>query len=302
MGILPRQHLNIDTGYQFNLSGALLKPVPADPSQPDRAIGTITRPANTKPMLALKLLLLPSLIYGLTLAGRRWGPAVAGWLSGLPVVAGPILFFLSIEQGSEFGAAAAAGTLSGLVAVLAFIVAYACAATRTSWLVSAVAGWGAYAVAACVLYFLALPSILAAIVDVIALWLAPRLLPKMRVPANTPGLDYIEIAVRMLAGVALLLTLTYFAMGLGPRLSGMLAMFPTLGTVLAIFSHRHAGAAFAINLLRGMALGLYAFVAFTVTLILCLPSMPVGAAFALAIGGALFVQAIARRFVDRHLP
>jgi len=250
-------------------------------------------------MLALKLLLLPSLICGLTLAGRRWGPAIAGWLSGLPIVAGPILFFISIEQGREFGAAAAEGTLSGLVPVLAFIVGYAWTATRRSWLVSALAGWGSYAVAVVVLYTLAPPWIVSAVVDVAALWLTPRLLPKVGAPAVAPILDYTEIAVRMLAGVALLLALTYFAAGLGPRLSGLLAMFPTLGTVLAIFSHRHAGAEFAIHLLRGMVLGLYAFVAFTVALKLSLPTLELGTSFALAIGCALLVQGIARIFVDR---
>jgi hypothetical protein len=43
-------------------------------------------------VLLLKLLLVPLLIYLVTLAGRRWGPAVAGWLSAFPIVAGPILF------------------------------------------------------------------------------------------------------------------------------------------------------------------------------------------------------------------
>lgn len=252
-------------------------------------------------MLALKLLLLPSLICGLTLAGRRWGPAVAGWLSGLPIVAGPILFFVSIEQGREFGAAAAEATLSGLVTVLAFVIAYAWSATRRSWLVSALTGWFAYAVAVVVMYNLQPPWVVSMIVDVAALACTPRLLPKVAAAEIAPRLDYSEIVVRMLAGVALLLALTYFASGLGPRLSGLLAMFPTLGTVLAVFSHRHAGAEFAIHLLRGMVLGLYAFVAFTVVLVLTLSSLQTGSSFAFAIAGALLVQGIARTFVDRTL-
>ena len=214
-------------------------------------------------------------------------------------MAGPILFFISIEQGSEFGAVAAAGTLSGLVAVLCFVMAYAWVATRASWFASALAGWSAYAAAAYVTYMLALPSLASAIIGLIALAVVPRLLPKTQTSARAPDLNDIEVAVRMLAGVALLLALTYFASRLGPRLSGMLAMFPTLGTVLAIFSHRHAGAAFAINLLRGMVFGLYAFIAFTVALILTLPLMPLGTSFALAIGGALLVQAGARPFIRR---
>src|SRR5690349_7582290 len=245
-------------------------------------------------MLALKLLLLPSLICGLTLAGRRWGPSVAGWLSGLPIVAGPILFFISMEQGREFGAAAATGTLSGLLPVLAFIIFYAWSATRNSWIISALSGWLAYAVGVAVLYIVQPPVLVSALIDLAALWYTPRLLPRVGAPPIVPHLDYTEIAVRMLAGVALLLTLTYFASGLGPRLSGLLAMFPTLGTVLAVFSHRHAGAEFAVHLLRGIVLGLYAFVAFTVVLTWSLASLQTGSAFAIAIVCALIVQGCAR--------
>jgi hypothetical protein len=71
----------------------------------------------------LKLILVPALIAGVTLAGRRWGPAVAGWLSAFPVVAGPILLFMALEHGPTFAATAAIGTLSAVLAILAFGVA-----------------------------------------------------------------------------------------------------------------------------------------------------------------------------------
>lgn len=42
-------------------------------------------------ILATKILLAPLCVVAVSLAGRRWGTAVAGVLGGLPVVAGPIL-------------------------------------------------------------------------------------------------------------------------------------------------------------------------------------------------------------------
>ena len=39
-------------------------------------------------LLILKLLVAPGLVAAVTLAVRRWGPAVGGWLSGMPVVTG----------------------------------------------------------------------------------------------------------------------------------------------------------------------------------------------------------------------
>jgi hypothetical protein len=39
-------------------------------------------------LFAFKLTLVPFFILALSLAGRRWGTAVSGWLVALPVVAG----------------------------------------------------------------------------------------------------------------------------------------------------------------------------------------------------------------------
>ena len=52
--------------------------------------------------LLLKLVLVPGLIALVTLAGRRFGPRLGGRLNALPLVAGPVLFFLALEQGDAF--------------------------------------------------------------------------------------------------------------------------------------------------------------------------------------------------------
>ena len=53
-------------------------------------------------------------------SGRRWGPAVGGWLAGLPLTSGPVSLILALEQGPEFTARAALGTLFGLISLAAF--------------------------------------------------------------------------------------------------------------------------------------------------------------------------------------
>ncbi|MGF6700501.1 hypothetical protein OKW38_005113 [Paraburkholderia sp. MM5496-R1] len=55
-------------------------------------------------LLALKLVLVPAFLAALTAAARVWGPSVAGWLAGLPVVAGPIMLLLAVERGPAFAA------------------------------------------------------------------------------------------------------------------------------------------------------------------------------------------------------
>ena len=105
----------------------------------------------------LKLGLAPALILIATLAGRRWGPAVGGWLAGLPLTSGPVSFILALEQGPEFAARAALGTLFGLVSLASFCLAYGAATRRAGWPACLVAALGAFAASTLVFRGAALP-------------------------------------------------------------------------------------------------------------------------------------------------
>jgi len=95
----------------------------------------------------------------------------------------------------------------------------------------------------------------------------------------------------------LVLSVTHFATRLGPNLSGVFAMFPIMGSVLVVFSHRQSGPAFAVHLLRGMVLGFYAFSTFCAVLALALNSAFSKHAFLLALGAAVLVQALSRLYL-----
>ncbi|HEY0820528.1 MAG TPA: hypothetical protein VGD46_17200, partial [Rhizobacter sp.] len=132
-------------------------------------------------MLALKLLLVPTFLLLVSLAGRRFGPQVAGWLAGLPVVAGPILFFLAVERGAAFAAGAAALALSAVFASVSFSLAYAHVGLRGSWPRALLAGLAAWGAAALLLSWLpaaaGLGLALALAVSLATLVVAPRLFP-----------------------------------------------------------------------------------------------------------------------------
>src|SRR5262245_7205762 len=76
------------------------------------------------PLLALKLALAPFLIGGASLVARRWGPAIAGLLVGLPLTSGPLVFFVSLEQGPSFAVEVGLAVLAGGFALCAFALAY----------------------------------------------------------------------------------------------------------------------------------------------------------------------------------
>src|SRR5687768_4175760 len=72
----------------------------------------------------------------------------------MPVVAGPVLVFVTIERGALFGADAAHATLAGLIGTVAFTVAYARTSERLPWYLCLLLGWLTFGATAYVLFLL----------------------------------------------------------------------------------------------------------------------------------------------------
>lgn len=244
-------------------------------------------------MLALKLLLVPALLAIVTLAGRRWGQGVAGWLGSFPIVAGPILLILTLEHGVPFGSAAAERALSAVAATIGFFVIYARCAPRLSWPTSALIAFAAWLVLVAGLG--ALPDSLpvAAAVALVALGLAPRAMgtyapPMIRpAPAASAASARFELAARMLAGAALVLFTSGVAADFGPEASGYASLFPVVGGTAAVFNHARQGAGAAVNFLRGTNRGMWSVAVFCGVLTSTLPRWPVSAAFSAALVATL---------------
>ncbi len=246
-------------------------------------------------VLAVKALLAPIFVVGASVAARRFGPWVGGVVGGLPVVAGPILLAYALEHGRAFAGQAAAGTLLGLLSLTAFVLVYGRLASRAPWFVCMLCGWVAFALVTVVLDGIALPVGVA--VGLVCLGFAAGLLLLPGQPdaagggavAPAPAWD---LPVRAVCALALVLALTTAAGWLGPQLSGLLAPFPVITTVLATFTHSQRGADEAIRLLRGMLSGFVAFALFCFTLAISLGAATVAAAFVLATAAALSTQAL----------
>jgi uncharacterized membrane protein (GlpM family) len=245
--------------------------------------------------LVLKLTLTPILIGIASLAGRRWGPAISGWLVGLPLTSGPVIFLLALAHGASFAAAAATGTLAGTLSECVFCLAYGWIAWRGGgwW---AVAGGclaflgGAFALS---LVRLALAPLCGAIV--LALLASLWLMPHTRAPASAAAADaaaapWWDLPARMLMATGFVVLLTGAAPTLGPQMTGLLAPFPLYATILAVFAQRQQGPAAAVRVLRGLLLGLFSFATFFVTLALLLGRVGVAVAFACAVVCALVAQ------------
>ena len=243
-------------------------------------------------LLAAKILLAPLCVVAVSLAGRRWGVAVAGVLGGLPVVAGPILLVETLLHGRDFGADAAAGTLLGLAALTAFVVVYGRRAPIAGPIASVLSGWTAFLVGVALLSPVQPPPALSLVLVAAGFALGLRLLPSVpSSPLTFPGPPWWDLPARALAALGLVLSLTALSGALGSHLSGLLAPFPIITSVLAVFTHAHSGADQVDVLLRNFLVGFYGFAAFCFVLAVALPALATGAAFGLATAAALAVQA-----------
>src|SRR4051794_5900349 len=250
-------------------------------------------------LLLLKLTLAPGLVTATTLAGRRWGPRMAGWLGGLPVVVAPILLAITLEHGHAFGARAAGGALLGLLSLTFFILAYGWCARWMGWLPAAAIGWAAFGASTLVLDHVDVangPALaLVCLSFAAAAWLLPR------DPAEgTPGTPRYDLLLRAGATAALVLLLTGLAGALGPRLSGLLASFPVLATVLAAFTQAQEGPAAAAQLLRGFATGLVAFAVFCFVVAELLPHHAIAVTFLIGAAAALVTHALSFGLQTAH--
>jgi hypothetical protein len=252
-------------------------------------------------LLVAKLLLAPLCVLAVSWAGRRWGVAAAGVLGGLPVVAGPILLVETLLHGRDFGAEAAAGTLLGLAALTAFVVVYGRVALTRGPIPSVLWGWAAFLIGVAALSLVQPPPALSLVVVAVGFALGLRLLP----PAETAppaAATWSDLPVRALAALGLVLALTAVSGALGPHLSGLLAPFPVIISVLAVFTHAQDGPTQVNVLLRNFLIGFYGFAAFCFTLALALPAMAIAAAFGFATAMALAGQAAIFLLRSRLLP
>ncbi|MDB5995146.1 MAG: hypothetical protein JWP42_2282 [Pseudomonas sp.] len=249
-------------------------------------------------MLLLKLLVIPGFLLLISLAGKRWGPSVAGWLSGLPVVVGPILFFLAVEQGEAFAAQSAIAALSAMFAMIAFCVTYAQVAQRAEWPLALTVSLLVWTTAAVVLSLIPPSLVFSVIAAATALLGAPYLFPHVQPIVAGPAAKSDKLLLRMIAGALLTLAVTLLASTVGERWSGLLAVFPVLGSVMAVFSQQTRGPAFTAALLRATATGMYSFSAFCLVVAWVLPGMGL-AGFGVGVAVSVAMLAVTKRLLAK---
>jgi hypothetical protein len=240
----------------------------------------------------LKLLVVPPFIAGVSLAGRRWGPSIGGWLIGLPLNASVIVFFIALDQGSVFASRTAQASLLGTVSVALFCLAYARVSPLLGkWYWAMTVGWLVFFASTYSLEGVNIPVIVGFPIVAVSLLIIRRLMPKLEdqvladVSKRVMNVQFPrwDIPLRMITATALVFAITETASELGPQLSGLLSPFPVYTTIMASFTHHLEGEAAAVRLLRGLVTGLFTFATFFLVLGTTIEPFGIGASFGLAL-------------------
>ncbi len=250
-------------------------------------------------MFLLKITLVPLVVWLASLAGRRWGHGATGWISGLPLIAGPISVFLTLDQGPRFAAEAAAMTLQVTPAAALHCFVFAHAAHRAPWWAALLAAWAAFVGAALLLGARPFPPALSAAAAALALALLVARLPRPATPAGPAAVPRAELGVRVGMALALAALITLGADAFGARLSGVLLAFPITGSVLPAFAAALYGADATARLLAGFITGLFAFGAFHLVVATAMPALGPLATYVVACAAGLATATLAARLRTR---
>ena len=241
-------------------------------------------------ILVLKLVLAPVIIGSASLAGRKWGPAVSGWIVGMPLTSGPVVFFVALSHDAAFAANAALGVISGGISLVAYSLTYSWLSTRFRWYAALTGSLSVFSLSTFLLQGVTFPLVPVFFVVVTAIALGLRLMPNDDVELEPVAPGRWDIPSRILIGTSFILLITGIAPFIGSRMTGLLTTIPLYVTILSIFAHRHQGGAAAAHVQRGLLYGMFAFAGFFLVLGLLLERAGIGPAFAAAIVTALAIQ------------
>ena len=235
----------------------------------------------------LRLALVPAAVWVASLAARRWGHAVSGYLGGLPMIGGPITLYLALDYGNAFAARSATMTLAVILGQAAHLLAFAHVGGRARWPLALAAGWSSFAAVASIVAWIAPGPALALALACGGLAAAGRWLPRPTRAALRPTIPRAELRLRLAAAFVLAAAILWSARAFGPVVSGVLLSLPVTGSIMPPFTLALYGPDALARLARGFIVGLCGFAAFFFTLAAGLGALGAAMGFAAAAAASL---------------
>jgi len=187
----------------------------------------------------------------------RESAGAGGRFMGWPLVTGPIIFIIFLQEGSAFAGDTAHGALLGQLSLVAFAWSYALVALRAPWYLSIAMASVVYIGSVYLVSLLLVPLWLTFVTLISALFLVNKFWPQYE-PITTPlSSPRWELYLRIVLVIALVFVLSEFSRTLGPGLTGGFSTYPVIATIIGTLNHKRFGASAAIAMHHGLMQRLY---------------------------------------------
>jgi hypothetical protein len=239
-------------------------------------------------MLALKMAATAVVVVTASLVAERVGALIGAMIATLPIAAGPAYILLALDHDAQFIADSTVASLAVHAANGLFGTAYVFAAQRCSFAVTiaiAVAAWfGCALVIRSTEWSLTGAIVLCAATYAACVPLVQRYL-HVRVPAIARR--WFDIPLRALLVAAVVGAVVVAGANVGPKLAGILAVFPIVMLSLMLILHPRIGGAGTAAIIANTMWGLVGFGLCILTLHLAVVPLGAPLALSLALGVAV---------------
>jgi hypothetical protein len=249
--------------------------------------------------LATKMAVTAAFVVAATAVAERAGPLVGGLVATLPISAGPVYFFLALDHDAQFIAASALASLAANAVTGQFALVYILVAQIRGPAASlaVVLGFWLLAIFLVRSFEWTLPGALAlnATSYLVAVPVARRFRSASFRP---PRRRWYDVPLRAALVAMLVATVVGLSVRVGPKLTGMLAVFPVVLTSLILIFHPRIGGPATAALIANTLPGLVGFAAAVLTLHLA--AVPLGTTAALILALAVSVVWNLTLWANRH--
>jgi energy-converting hydrogenase Eha subunit E len=239
-------------------------------------------------LLALRMAIAAAFVVSASVVAERTGPVIGALVATLPISAGPTYVFLAFDHDAAFIAQGALTSLPMNSATILMSLAYVMLAQRQSMIVStatALAVWLGFATLIRSVHWTLLSGVVAnAVTFAICLPLLKRY-RRARMPLITRR--WYDVPLRAALVATLVATVTMLSGWVGPTISGVLAVFPTVFTSMMLILHPRIGGPATAAVLANGAYGMIGFT--SAVAVLQVAALPLGSAAALSLALATCV-------------
>jgi hypothetical protein len=184
-----------------------------------------------------------ALVVSASVITERAGPAIGALVATLPISAGPSYAFLALDHDAAFIAEGALASLPVNAATVYFGLTYSVLAQRYSALASTAAAFAVWIVIASVMRQFQWTLAAGVIVNIVTFVICVPLLAPYRHVKKMPLITrrWYDIPLRALLVATLVGTVVTTSGWVGPRISGIIALYPIVFTSMMLILHPRIG-------------------------------------------------------------